>query len=105
MNIVIGSGVAKRNAAVATTGEATIIDLDAVVQSGGTEAIKPASRVDISPISFDLKVAYEAGEIAAGRYFTIPAGAIKTINGPCNFGKIFGQATGTATDVEVIVYR
>jgi len=102
---LISGGVAKRNTAVATTGETTLIDLDAVVQSGGTEAIRPASRIDIQAVAADLKVAYAAGEIAAGRYFTIPAGAIKTIDGPINIGRIFGQATGSTTDVEVVVFR
>ncbi len=105
---MLAQPVAVRTASVLTTGETLILDLDAVtVATSVTERIMPASRVDIKgTVGNSMKLAFAAGEIAAGRYFTLPAGAVKSIAGePIVFRKIYAQAN-TATDVvEVIVYR
>lgn len=107
-NQVIGTPAATRLAINGSAGADVSFDFDLITTNTGVERIQPASRVDIRNVTGTdgTRIAGLAGEIAAGRYFTIPAGSVLSIDGPVSVSKLFfrNDAVGAST-VEILVWR
>lgn len=104
---IVGQPLMVRLAINGSGGAETLLDLNALTGSGGLERIVPWSRLDIRSVGgLDVRWSAQSGEIAAGRYFTLPGGAINAIDGPGAFDRIyFLGGTAGADTVEIAVYR
>jgi len=100
-----GPGHPQRIAVNGNAGAEVSVEFGAVPTQGNPLRIIPWSQIDIRPLA-DVRCAWIAGEIAAGRYFTVPAGSIRTIVGPGLSSRLFMLADGAgATTVEVEVFE
>lgn len=88
-----------------SAGAEVFVDFTAVPTQGNNLYVVPWAEIDVRPLA-DVRCAWIAGEIAAGRYFVVPAGSIRTIVGPGTASRLFMLADGAgATTVEVEVFE
>lgn len=101
-----GPGHTQRVAVNGNAGADVVVDFTQVPQAVGTISIVPWSEMDIRPTTGSVRCAWLVGEIAAGRYFIIPIGAIRTIVGPGLASKLYLRMDGAGADtVEVEVFE
>lgn len=102
---VKGPGHTTRAAVNGNAGAEVFVDFTVVPTSGNTLYCVPWAELDIRPLA-DVRCAWIAGEITAGRYFIVPAGSIRTIVGPSSASRLYMLADGVgATTVEVEVFE
>lgn len=104
-HVTKSSGHSQRISVNAVGGQDVVVDFNAVPTSGDLIVIQPWSQLELHPIGIAVRMAWQAGEISAGRYFTLPAEIIRTIVGPGMATKIYLRGDSIAGIIEVEVFE
>lgn len=101
-----GPGHTQRVAVNGNAGAVVSVDFTAVPTTGTPWRIVPWGQVSIRPATGAVRCAWYSGEIEAGRYFVIPAGAVRDIEGPNSSPTLYMLMDGVGADtVEVEVFE
>ena len=101
-----GPGHTQRVAVNGSAGADVSVDFSAVPTSGDVMRLVPWSQISIRPLTGSVRCAWYSGEIAAGRYFIVPAGAVRDIEGPGVAAHLYMRMDGVGADtVEVEVFE
>jgi len=101
-----GPGHVQRVSVNGSAGAVVAVDFTAVPTTGTTWRIVPWGQLSIRPVTGSVRCAWYSGEIEAGRYFVVPAGAVRDIEGPGSAPNLYMLMNEVGADtVEVEVFE